>query len=211
MYTFLENNKLIYKKQFGFRRAYSVNHALISITERIRNLLDNQNYVYGTFIDSEKAFDTVNLCDKLNFYGHPAYSPFLHLLHVVGRPCATARTELAKSPHSRGLEYKASHERYWYRWKCLSPCSLAEKQTNYIAPSVFSLYRAKANGWRHWFLLIYSEPVKRRRLKQTMLRSLIMYDDKSNFRFVILTICVRSKQTSCMWCFMLCLGGEKHI
>ena len=69
MYTFLENNKLIYKKQFGFRRAYSVNHALISITERIRNLLDNQNYVYGTFIDSEKAFDTVNLCDKLNFYG----------------------------------------------------------------------------------------------------------------------------------------------
>ena len=77
---------------------------------------------------------------------HPAHSPFLHLLHVVGRPCATARTELAKSPHSRGLEYKASHERYWYRWKCLSPCSLAEKQTNYIAPSVFSLYRAKANG-----------------------------------------------------------------
>ena len=72
MYTFLENNKLIYKKQFGFRRAYSVNHALISITERIRNLLDNQNYVCGIFIDLEKAFDTVNheiLCDKLNFYG----------------------------------------------------------------------------------------------------------------------------------------------
>ena len=72
MYTFLENNKLIYKKQFGFRRAYSVNHAWISITERIRNLLDNQNYVCGIFIDLEKAFDTVNheiLCDKLNFYG----------------------------------------------------------------------------------------------------------------------------------------------
>ena len=38
---------------------------------------------------------------------HPAHSPFLHLLHDVGRPCATARTELAKSPHSRGLEYKS--------------------------------------------------------------------------------------------------------
>ena len=30
-----------------------------------------------------------------------------------------------------------------------------------------------------------------------MLRSLIMYDDKSNFRFVILTICVRSKLRAC--------------
>lgn len=39
-------------------------------------------------------------------HDHPAHSPFLHLLHDVGRPCATARTELAKSPHSRGLEYK---------------------------------------------------------------------------------------------------------
>ena len=104
---------------------------------------------------------------------------------------------------------KAYHERYWYRWKCLSPCSLAEKQTNYIAPSVFSLYRAKANGWRHWFLLIYSEPVKRRRLKQTMLRSLIMYDDKSNFRFVILTICVRSKLRACD--VSCCVWAVKNI
>ena len=72
IYSHLVKNELIYNKQFGFRSGYSANHALISITERIRNLLDDGQYVSGIFIDLEKAFDTVNhkiLCDKLNYYG----------------------------------------------------------------------------------------------------------------------------------------------
>ena len=63
---------LIFDKQFGFRSNYSTNHALISITERIKDLVDSGKYVYGVFVDLEKAFDTVNhkiLCEKLNFYG----------------------------------------------------------------------------------------------------------------------------------------------
>ena len=32
MYSFLNNNNLIYEKQFGFRAKHSVNHALISTT-----------------------------------------------------------------------------------------------------------------------------------------------------------------------------------
>ena len=63
---------MIYSKKFGFRSNHSTNHAIISITERIRHLLDNGHYVCGIFVDLEKAFDTVNhkiLCDKLDFYG----------------------------------------------------------------------------------------------------------------------------------------------
>ena len=63
---------MIYSKQFGFRSNYSTNHAIINLTEHIRHLLDNGQYVCGIFVDLEKAFDTVNhkiLCEKLNFYG----------------------------------------------------------------------------------------------------------------------------------------------
>ena len=72
IYSYLIKNELIYERQFGFRSKYSTNHALVSITERIRALIDTSHYVCGIFIDLEKAFDTVNhkiLCDKLNFYG----------------------------------------------------------------------------------------------------------------------------------------------
>ena len=72
IYSFLTKNNLISNKQFGFRSGYSTNHALVSITERIKSLLDDTQFVCGIFIDLEKAFDTVNhdiLCNKLNYYG----------------------------------------------------------------------------------------------------------------------------------------------
>ena len=72
MYSFLNDNKLIYNRQFGFRSNYSTDHALISSIETIKKKLDSGNYVCGVFIDLEKAFDTVNyeiLCNKLTYYG----------------------------------------------------------------------------------------------------------------------------------------------
>ena len=72
IYSYLVKNNLIFGKQFGFRSNYSTNHALLSITERIKELLDSGNYVCGVFVDLEKAFDTVNhsvLSEKLNYYG----------------------------------------------------------------------------------------------------------------------------------------------
>ena len=47
MYKFLDVNNLIYNRQFGFRTNYSTEHALISLTENIKNLLDSGNVVCG--------------------------------------------------------------------------------------------------------------------------------------------------------------------
>ena len=63
---------MIYSKQFGFRSNYSTSHALTNITENIRSLLDQGQYVCGIFVDLEKAVDTADheiLCEKLNHYG----------------------------------------------------------------------------------------------------------------------------------------------
>ena len=72
IYSYLDQKKLLYSKPFGFRGTHSTNHAIISITEHSRKLLDNGEYVCGIFVDLEKAFDTVHhdiLCDKIKPYG----------------------------------------------------------------------------------------------------------------------------------------------
>ena len=48
---FLKDNDLVYKLQFGFRKKYSTNHALLSIVEQIRNYLDNGIFACGVFVD----------------------------------------------------------------------------------------------------------------------------------------------------------------
>ena len=72
LYLFLENNNVLYDKQFGFRNKDSSNHAPIEITEKIREALDKKQFVCDIFIDLQKAFHSVNhdiLLDKLNYYG----------------------------------------------------------------------------------------------------------------------------------------------
>ena len=72
VFSFLETNNIIYKLQYGFRPKYSTNHALINITEKIRDALDQGYMAGGVFVDFQKAFDTVNhriLINKLSHYG----------------------------------------------------------------------------------------------------------------------------------------------
>ena len=72
LYNFLEIHKVLHHLQFGFRASHSVNHALISMIESIKNSLDNKKFGCGIFLDLQKAFDTINhqiLLDKLEHHG----------------------------------------------------------------------------------------------------------------------------------------------
>ena len=72
LYKFLEKQEILYALQFGFCASHSINHALVSLTEAIKNSLDNKKVGCGIFIDLQKAFDTVNheiLLTKLDHYG----------------------------------------------------------------------------------------------------------------------------------------------
>ena len=59
LYRFLEVHKALYSLQFGFQENHSIDHALVSWTEAVRNIIDNKRFVCGIFIDLQNAFDTV--------------------------------------------------------------------------------------------------------------------------------------------------------
>ena len=68
---FLETNNLIFCLQLGFRQNHSTSHALIHLTDKIREPLDKGNFAYCIFDDFQKAFDTFDhqiLIQKLNYY-----------------------------------------------------------------------------------------------------------------------------------------------
>ena len=42
------------------RSKHHTDHAILSIMDKIQNLIEGQEYSFGVFLDFRKAFDTVN-------------------------------------------------------------------------------------------------------------------------------------------------------
>ena len=72
VYNYLNDNNLLFRKQFGFRKGHATDHALIKLIDSIYDSFNQNKYTLGVFIDLSKAFDTVDhniLIDKLNSCG----------------------------------------------------------------------------------------------------------------------------------------------
>ena len=53
-------NNILYERQFGLQPNHSTTHALLKITEKIKQVCDSGKYARGVFFDLKKAFDTAN-------------------------------------------------------------------------------------------------------------------------------------------------------
>jgi len=72
LYSFLQENNTLICNQFGFRKGFSTDYALIQSCDKIIQALNNKEHIIGVFTDLSKAFDTMNhdiLLQKLIHYG----------------------------------------------------------------------------------------------------------------------------------------------
>ena len=58
---YLNNHRLLYKHQYGFRGKHGTSHPLIHFTNKVSEALNENNFNLSIFIDLKKVFDTVNL------------------------------------------------------------------------------------------------------------------------------------------------------
>ena len=69
---FLTEQKILYLKQFGFRKNFSTPHAIINLVDSIENAFDKNKFACRVLIYLKKTFDTVDheiLLKKLWHYG----------------------------------------------------------------------------------------------------------------------------------------------
>ena len=51
VYNYLNDNNLLFHKQFGFWKGHSTDHALIKLIDSIRDSFNQNKYTLGVFID----------------------------------------------------------------------------------------------------------------------------------------------------------------
>ncbi len=74
VYDHLENNKLLYKHQYGFRKRHNCEQLLHTYVNHVNNAKEKKEHTLAIFLDCAKAFDSVptkKLIEKLEWYGLP--------------------------------------------------------------------------------------------------------------------------------------------
>ena len=59
IYKYLQENKILYPKQFGFQFDHSTDHGIVQFVDQIFEAFENNLYTLCVFIDLSKAFDTI--------------------------------------------------------------------------------------------------------------------------------------------------------
>ena len=69
---YIERHNILYDKQYGFRKNHSTEMAIIELTNKLTDAIDEGKLTAGIFLDLSKAFDTVDhsiIISKLEHYG----------------------------------------------------------------------------------------------------------------------------------------------
>jgi hypothetical protein len=72
VYSFLSKLNILNPHQYGFRKGYSTEAAIIELQDRVLNSISSHEWCAGVFMDLSKAFDTLDhqiLLRKLHYYG----------------------------------------------------------------------------------------------------------------------------------------------
>ena len=85
--AFLNDQKVLYKKQFGFQKKVSTAHAIISLIENIEKAIDNKILcLFSSYLSNRKQFITINGFDpeiESFQYGVPQGSVLCPLLFLI--------------------------------------------------------------------------------------------------------------------------------
>ena len=60
IYKHLLNNKILYKKQFGFQEYHSAHDTIIELVDQTSNSFEKNHFTLGVLMDLPKTFNTVD-------------------------------------------------------------------------------------------------------------------------------------------------------